>query len=261
MRLKGRKMPLSNYPDDIDPESGCRLPLPRREDLDEAGRQTYDRAAAPGGNIAGLQRPAAVQLYSTRTTAHLQAINRYLRFEAGFSPRIREIAILTTAREMDSQFEWVAHENEEFGLRCCRRQQRCHPREGEIVGCPLTGDGAGTAREPGGIGGDLGWAEGPVGHVREVLALLVQVGAGPHPGVVGDELVPPAGAPLLHADAHEVGRTDRLGGADGRGRVVETVLPGSEHAQTVENGAPCSRGEPPERGPGQPGRAHRSRMP
>jgi 4-carboxymuconolactone decarboxylase len=102
----------SRMPSDIDPQSGFRLPLPRREDLDEAGKQTYDRAATPGGNIAGLQGPAAVQLYSTRTTAHLQAINRYLRFEAGFSPRIREIAILATAREMDSQFEWVAHEPE-----------------------------------------------------------------------------------------------------------------------------------------------------
>jgi 4-carboxymuconolactone decarboxylase len=40
------------------------------------------------------------------------AINRYLRFEAGFTPRVREIAILTTAREMDSQFEWAAHEPE-----------------------------------------------------------------------------------------------------------------------------------------------------
>jgi 4-carboxymuconolactone decarboxylase len=102
----------TSMPSDIDTQSGFRLPLPRREDLDEAGKATYDRAAAPGGNIAGLQGPAAVQLYSTKTTAHLQAINRYLRFEAGFSPRIREIAILTTARAMDSQFEWVAHEPE-----------------------------------------------------------------------------------------------------------------------------------------------------
>jgi 4-carboxymuconolactone decarboxylase len=86
--------------------------LPKREELDGAGQQTYDRAATPGASIAGLQGPAAVQLYSTRTTAHLQAINRYLRFEAGFSPRVREIAILATAREMDSQFEWVAHEPE-----------------------------------------------------------------------------------------------------------------------------------------------------
>jgi 4-carboxymuconolactone decarboxylase len=102
----------SRMPSDIDPQSKFRLPLPRREDLDEAGKQTYDRASTPGGNVAGLQGPAAVQLYSTRTTAHLQAINRYLRYEAGYSPRVREIAILATAREMDSQFEWVAHEPE-----------------------------------------------------------------------------------------------------------------------------------------------------
>jgi 4-carboxymuconolactone decarboxylase len=99
-------------PSDIDPQSGFRLPLPKREELDETARQTFDEAAKPGTSIAGLQGPAGVQLYSPKTTRHLRALNRYLRFEAGFSPRIREIAILTTAREMDSQFEWVAHESE-----------------------------------------------------------------------------------------------------------------------------------------------------
>ena len=97
---------------DIDPQSGFRLPLPRREDLDEAGRKAYDRATAPGATIAGLQGPAGVQLYTPRIAGHMAAINRYLRFEAGFTARVREIAILATAREMDSQFEWVAHEPE-----------------------------------------------------------------------------------------------------------------------------------------------------
>jgi 4-carboxymuconolactone decarboxylase len=99
-------------PSDIDPQSGFRLPLPKREDLDEAGRKAYDRATAPGATIAGLQGPAGVQLYTTKIAAPMAAINRYLRFEAGLTPRVREIAILTTAREMDSQFEWVAHEPE-----------------------------------------------------------------------------------------------------------------------------------------------------
>jgi 4-carboxymuconolactone decarboxylase len=99
-------------PTDIDPHSGMRLPLPRREDLDEAGKEAYNRATTPGATIAGLQGPSGVQLYSPRTSAHLTAINRYLRYEAGLTPRVREIAILTTAREMDSQFEWVAHEPE-----------------------------------------------------------------------------------------------------------------------------------------------------
>jgi 4-carboxymuconolactone decarboxylase len=102
----------SNMPSDIDPQSGFRLPLPKREDLDEAGKQYYDRAATPGTSLAGLQGPSGIQLYSPKTADHMRALNRYLRFDAGFTPRVREIAILTTAREMDSQFEWVAHEPE-----------------------------------------------------------------------------------------------------------------------------------------------------
>jgi 4-carboxymuconolactone decarboxylase len=97
---------------DIDPRSGFRLPLPNREDLDEAGKKAYDRGTAPGATIAGLQGPAGVQLYSPKAAPHLAALNRYLRYESGISPRIREIAILATARELDSQFEWVAHEPE-----------------------------------------------------------------------------------------------------------------------------------------------------
>jgi 4-carboxymuconolactone decarboxylase len=99
-------------PADIDPHSGFRLPLPRREDLDEAGRKAYDRATTPGATIAGLRGPAGLQLFSPKTAPHLAALNRYLRFESGITPRHREIAILITAREMDSQFEWVAHEPE-----------------------------------------------------------------------------------------------------------------------------------------------------
>jgi len=99
-------------PSDIDPQSGFRLPLPKRADLDEAGKKTYDDASRPGASLVGLQGPAGIRLYSTKTAAQLQALNRHLRFEAGIAPRIREIAILVTAREMDSQFEWVAHEPE-----------------------------------------------------------------------------------------------------------------------------------------------------
>ena len=99
-------------PSDIDPRSGMRLPLPNRDDLDEDGKAAYDRGTKPGATIAGLQGPAGVQLYSPKTAVHQAAINRYLRYEAGFTPHLREVAILATAREMDSQFEWVAHEPE-----------------------------------------------------------------------------------------------------------------------------------------------------
>ena len=99
------------WPDDIDPQSGFRLPLLKREELDEVGQRRYDRAAN-GGNIAGLQGPTGIMLYSPKTSEGQSSVSRYLRNEAGFSPRIREIALLITSRCMDQQFEWTAHEPE-----------------------------------------------------------------------------------------------------------------------------------------------------
>ncbi|HEV2099898.1 MAG TPA: carboxymuconolactone decarboxylase family protein, partial [Stellaceae bacterium] len=37
-------------------------------------------------------------------------VNHYLRYDAGLGGRVRELAILTTARELGSDFEWAAHE-------------------------------------------------------------------------------------------------------------------------------------------------------
>src|SRR5436309_13915286 len=104
------------YPEDIDPESGCRLPLPRREQLDDAGRRTYDSLADPkGGTIRGLRGPGGILLHSPELSRLARPLNRYLRHEAGLGGRVRELAILTTARELDSQFEWAAHEREALG--------------------------------------------------------------------------------------------------------------------------------------------------
>jgi 4-carboxymuconolactone decarboxylase len=101
------------YPEDVDQESGCRLPLPRREQLDDAGQRIYDSLADPrGGTIRGLRGPGGILLHSPELSRHARPLNRYLRHEAGLGGRVRELAILTTARELDSQFEWAAHEPE-----------------------------------------------------------------------------------------------------------------------------------------------------
>src|ERR1700726_4316813 len=101
------------YPDDIDPQSQCRLPLPRRDELDAEGQRIYDSLADPqGGSLRGLRGPGAIHLHSPALAAHARPLNRYLRQEAGLGGRLRELAILVTARELDSQFEWAAHEAE-----------------------------------------------------------------------------------------------------------------------------------------------------
>src|SRR5215831_2111998 len=99
------------YPEDVDPQSGCRLPLPKREELDEAGQRIYDSLVDPkGGSIRGLRGPGGILLHSPELSRYTRPLNRYLRHEAALG--VRELAILTTARELDSQFEWAAHERE-----------------------------------------------------------------------------------------------------------------------------------------------------
>lgn len=104
---------MTGYPSDIDPESGGRLPLPKREELDAESQASYDRIVKGGaGAIRGLKGPSGIQLHSPEYSKRARPVNYYLRYEAGFTARVREVAILTTARECDSQFEWAAHEPE-----------------------------------------------------------------------------------------------------------------------------------------------------
>jgi 4-carboxymuconolactone decarboxylase len=98
-------------PPDIVPESGCRLPLPDRTALDHEGKAMYDRMANfENGAIMGLRGPSALTLHSPSVTKLSLPLNNYLRFETDFSGAVRELVILVAAREMDSRFEWAAHE-------------------------------------------------------------------------------------------------------------------------------------------------------
>jgi 4-carboxymuconolactone decarboxylase len=100
-------------PPDIDPESGCRLPLPKREELDAEAQRVYDSLADPGsGSLRGLRGPGGILLHSPELARYTRPLNHHLRHEAGLGGRVRELAILTTARALDSQFEWCAHEAE-----------------------------------------------------------------------------------------------------------------------------------------------------
>jgi 4-carboxymuconolactone decarboxylase len=101
------------HPADVDPESGCRLPLPKREDLDADTQRIYDSLADPGsGSLRGLKGPGGIMLHSPDLARYTRPLNHHLRHEAGLGGRVRELAILVTARALDSQFEWCAHEAE-----------------------------------------------------------------------------------------------------------------------------------------------------
>jgi len=94
------------YREDVDPESGCRLPLPRREQLDDAGKRTYDSLADPQGRddqrAEGPWRyPASTVPTSRDMPGPAQPLSAT---RGGVGGRVRELAILTTARELGGQF-------------------------------------------------------------------------------------------------------------------------------------------------------------
>jgi 4-carboxymuconolactone decarboxylase len=98
---------------EIDRESGCRVPLPRREDLDIEGQKIFDYyTAGTNGVLRGLRGPAGLWLHSPRLAALYQPLDIYLRSGARFSEAVREVCILATARECNNAFEWAAHEPE-----------------------------------------------------------------------------------------------------------------------------------------------------
>ena len=99
--------------DDIDPHSGCRLPIVDRAHLDPEAQMLFDAHRSGGSHtIRGLRGPGGLKLHSPALAKCSRPVGRYLRVEAGFTGRVREVAILVTARCCDSQFEWAAHEGE-----------------------------------------------------------------------------------------------------------------------------------------------------
>jgi 4-carboxymuconolactone decarboxylase len=93
----------TTLPPDVYPDSRSRLPLVKREDLDERGRKAYDAAVSVAGPPGRPQGAAALRL-------HGSGVN--VRWASPLGRQLTELAILTTAREHDQPYEWSLHEME-----------------------------------------------------------------------------------------------------------------------------------------------------
>ena len=94
-------------PKDVYADSRNRLPMPKREDLDDAGKKLFDELTGPK-RLVGTH--PSVRLYSPKLAAGLEDVSNYLKYETGMPDPLVEIVVLTTAREMDSQYEWTQWE-------------------------------------------------------------------------------------------------------------------------------------------------------
>src|SRR5262249_7981781 len=101
----------STLPPDVYPESLSRLPLLRRGQMDAHGQRLYDAVTSPQSRtLVGLTGPSGIWLHSPRLGELVRAANQSLRYDTRLDRRLTELAILVTARELQNQFEWTAHE-------------------------------------------------------------------------------------------------------------------------------------------------------
>ena len=94
-------------PNDVFPDSRSRLPLIKREDLDERGRKAYDDAVSASSGSGAPQGIAAIRLHGSGVD---------VRWASPLGRRLTELAILTTARERDQPYEWSLHEMEAIAV-------------------------------------------------------------------------------------------------------------------------------------------------
>lgn len=95
----------ASLPSDVHPETGNRFPKAKREELDEQGKKLFDAlpATARGG-------PGSIRIYSPPVAEATGLENDYLRNRSGMDPQVKEMTILVTVRELDSQYIWTSHE-------------------------------------------------------------------------------------------------------------------------------------------------------
>ncbi len=77
-----------------------------------------ERRKASASSNGGVEGPFVPLLYVPGILDRLQALGEHVRFHTGVPPKLRELAILVTARHVGAQLEFFVHaiEAREFGL-------------------------------------------------------------------------------------------------------------------------------------------------
>ena len=78
-----------------------------RDELTPDKRPIYDRIAETRGSVVNVFQAL---LNSPDAAAAVANLGEYVRYRSPLAPTIREIAILSTARELNFEYEWAYHE-------------------------------------------------------------------------------------------------------------------------------------------------------
>ena len=86
----------------------ARAPIPTRESVPEKYRDLFDQVVKERGGPP-TSGPGSVTLNSPEIAQRTNHLSAYLRQGSGLPANIQELAMLTTARELDCQYIWNAH--------------------------------------------------------------------------------------------------------------------------------------------------------
>jgi len=80
--------------------------ITEKDQIPEDKRHIFEAIASSRGQVGG---PFAVLLNSPEVAGRAAHLGSYIRFESILSDVDRELAIITTSREFDCDYEWSAH--------------------------------------------------------------------------------------------------------------------------------------------------------
>ena len=100
-----------DIPGDILEQSLARLPQVQRRELDATGRDAFDTYVSPGtGYETGLRGPIGMWMHSPELAKAMFDVRQRVRYGSGKDQRLTELTIISTAREINNQYEYSAHE-------------------------------------------------------------------------------------------------------------------------------------------------------
>lgn len=76
------------------------------DEMSETQKALYERIAAKRGAVRG---PFNAWLYSPELCDRVEALGKFVRYEASFPMIVREIVVLVIARHFKAQYMWQAH--------------------------------------------------------------------------------------------------------------------------------------------------------
>ena len=80
--------------------------IEKKEDLSPEHHGVFDAIAESRGQVQG---PFPMLLHNPELAGRVAHLGAHVRFEMGLSQKLKELVILTVARELDCRFEWSVH--------------------------------------------------------------------------------------------------------------------------------------------------------